>query len=325
MINKVDPQNQIRLNKEIVSKLVSPYGLDLISFEEVASAGVKNTSAFLNTNRGRFVLKVYRRNNKKLREISQEILFANFLREHGIPIPQTLSNPKGEFVCQKKIDNLTWTYILMEFVEGEYLEHDQYDLMPLMAKYQALMHGVTHVFKMTGKVRTLADEINDFVRYDRNAEEFLKENHYYPRIRELISSTILYLRNNFNEIRHLPSGLVHMDYESDNILVDKKKITAILDFDDLSYHPFVADIGISLWWWLFMNRDKDCKSLIVKYLKEYQKYRKLSAEEIGFLPLFIQMRNINVLMYDLSSKRSKKEWKELLDFSEVLTMIKTLV
>jgi homoserine kinase type II len=322
MINRVDSQNQIKLNKEIVGKLVSLYNLDLISFKEVNSAGVKNTSAFLNTSKGRFVLKVYRRNNKKLREISQEIVFANFLREHGIPIPQILSNDKGKFVCQKKIDNATWTYIVMEFIEGEYLDHNQYGLMPSMAKYQALMHKATCEFEKTGKTRTLKDEIIDFVRYNKNAEKFLKKNCFYLEIRKLISNAILCLRSNFNEISYLPSGLVHMDYESDNILVNKKKITAILDFDDLSYHPFVADIGISLWWWLFMNKDTDCKVLINKYLKEYQKYRKLSKKEIEYLPLFIQMRNINVLMYDLTSKRSKKEWGELLDFGEALTMIK---
>jgi homoserine kinase type II len=319
MINRVDPQNQIELNKEIVGKLVNLYSLDLVSFKEVSSAGVKNTSAFLNTNKGRLVLKVYRRNNKKLGEISQEIVFANFLREHGIPIPKILSNDKGKFVCQKKIDNTTWTYILMEFIEGEYLNHDQYGFMSSMAKYQALMHKATCEFERTGKVRTLKDEIKDFVRYDKNAQKFLKNKCFYLEIRKLISDTILHLRSNFNEIGHLPSGLVHMDYESDNILVNKKRITAILDFDDLSYHPFVADIGISLWWWLFMNKDKDCKVLINKYLKEYQKHRKLSKKEIEYLPLFIQMRNINVLMYDLSSKRSKKEWRELLDFGVILS------
>lgn len=322
MINKVDPQNQIKLNKEIVRKLVSSYNLDLISFKEVNSAGVKNTTAFLNTSKGSLVLKVYRRNNKKLREISQEIVFANFLREYGIPIPQILSNSKGKFVCQKKIDNLTWTYILMECIEGEYLDHNQYGFMSLMAKYQALMHKATCEFKTIGKVRTLKDEISDFVRYEGNAEKFLKKNYFYLEIRKLISNTIFDLRSNFNEISLLPSGLVHMDYESDNILVNKKKITAILDFDDLSYHPFIADMGVSLWWWLFMNRDKNCKVLINKYLKEYQKYRKLSKKEIEYLPLFIQTRNINVLMYDLTNKRSKKEWKELLDFGEALTMIK---
>lgn len=316
MVLRVDPQNQIKIDKDIVTNLLSLYDFDLISFKEVSSAGVKNVCVFLDTNKGLFVLKVYRNNNKKLKEISQEISFADFMRESSIPIPRVLLNNKGKFVSQKRIDGVVWTYVLMDFAKGEYLNHDQYGFMSSMAKYQALMHKTTGGFKIVGKTRTLKNEIDDFVCYDKKAEEFLKENWFYLRIRKVINNTIFILKNNLGEIKNLPSGLVHMDYESDNILVNKNRITAILDFDDLSYHPFVADIGISLWWWLFMNKDKDCKALLNKYLKEYQKHNKLSKKEIEYLPLFIQMRNIHVLMYDLNYKKSKKEWKELLDFHD---------
>jgi len=59
-----------------------------------------------------------------------------------------------------------------------------------------------------------------------------------------------------------------------------------------------------------------------KYLKEYQFCRKLSRKEIKYLPLFIRIRNINVMMYDLNNKKSQKEWRGLLDFGEILSILK---
>ena len=321
MITRIDPQNQIKLNHKIVSEMLGLYDLRLISFKEINSAGVKNISAFLNANKGRLVLKVYRRNNKKLREISQEMRFTDFLKSRGIPIPQVLSNSEGKLVSQIKINKIVWTFILMEFVEGKYLGHNQYDLMPAMAKYQPLMHKASSKFKKAEKFDTLKDAIDTFVIYDKKAEKFLKSNPLYLEIRKAISQVILDLKNNFNEISDLPSGLVNMDYESDNILVNKNKITAILDFDDLSYQPFIADIGVSLWWWLYMNKEKDFKALFNKYLKEYQKHRKLSKKEIEFLPLFIRTRNITVMMYDLNNKKSQREWKKLLDFDVMVSEV----
>lgn len=321
MIVRVDPQNQIKLNHKIVERLLKSYDLRLISFEEVESAGVKNISAFLHTDKGIFVLKVYRRNNKKPREISQEMRFTDFLRGHGAPIPQVLSNSKGELISRAKIDGLVWTYILMEFIEGGYLDHRQYDLMPAMAKYQALMHNASYKFEKAEKFDTLKNSLDNFVSYDKKAEKHLKSNPLYSEIRKMISRVILDLENNFDEISDLSSGLANMDYESDNILVHKNKITAILDFDDLSYQPFIADIGISLWWWLFMNKAKDSGALLDKYVKGYRKHRNLSKKELEFLPLFIRTRNVTVAMYDLGDEKSQKEWKKLLDFDALLKRI----
>jgi len=67
------------------------------------------------------------------------------------------------------------------------------------------------------------------------------------------------IKNNADEISCLPLGLVHLDYDSDNILIKGNKIAAILDFDDLSSQPFIADLGNSLWWWLFTSNNKDLR------------------------------------------------------------------
>lgn len=319
MIGKINPENQIQLNFKTIIRLLNFYDLIPVDFKEIKT-GVENTSIFLKTNKGKFVLRVYRRNNKTMGEIAQEVEFMNFLRNQGIPTPQIMLNLKGKLISQIKINKVAWNFILMEFVDGKHLISDQHSIIAEVSKYQALIHKAAGKFKKVEKSKNLKDRINEFTVQNKKAEKFLKNNYLWPDIRKIIIQTAQDAKRNFDEINSLPSGLVHLDYDSDNILTKRNKVMAILDFDDLSCQPFIMDLGNSLWWWLFTNKNNDLKLLYKKYLGGYQKYRRLSKKELLFLLLFIKMRNISIAIFDINhdEKKSLKEWKKVLDFDEAV-------
>lgn len=100
---------------------------------------------------------------------------------------------------------------------------------------------------------------------------------------------------NFDDILALPCGDVHLDYDSDNIIVENDKIKAILDFDDISNQPFILDTANSIWWWLFKNKKEDYEKILSNYFESYQKIRNITEKEYKFLNLFLRMRNLTLI------------------------------
>ncbi len=110
MIGKIDAQNQIILNQELVKKLLNFYNLNPVDFKEIKT-GVENISVLVKTDKEKFVVRVYRRNNKTLSEITQETECMIFLRNQDVPAPQVLLNAKGESISRTKIDKLFWVVL----------------------------------------------------------------------------------------------------------------------------------------------------------------------------------------------------------------------
>jgi Ser/Thr protein kinase RdoA (MazF antagonist) len=74
----------------------------------------------------------------------------------------------------------------------------------------------------------------------------------------------------------LPQGLCHLDYDKDNLLVDRhNRLSAVLDFNDLAFTPFVLDLSYTL---LDVEVCAD-SSLAEDYLSTYEQTRSLSKLE----------------------------------------------
>ena len=89
------------MEKSTIKKFLKDYQLNLLQFNPV-SAGVENESAFVDTNNGRFVLRVYNK-SKSRKEINLELAFMDFL-SNTMPIPRILRNSKGLLLSTKNIN-----------------------------------------------------------------------------------------------------------------------------------------------------------------------------------------------------------------------------
>jgi Ser/Thr protein kinase RdoA (MazF antagonist) len=90
--------------------------------------------------------------------------------------------------------------------------------------------------------------------------------------------------------RGLPSGLCHLDYGNDNILVKDGHIAAILDFDDLQYSPLIKCLAYTLWEVTFYNGPLAME----EYLLAYEILRKLSDEEKSLIKPCILFRHYTI-------------------------------
>jgi Ser/Thr protein kinase RdoA (MazF antagonist) len=88
-------------------------------------------------------------------------------------------------------------------------------------------------------------------------------------------------------------GLIHFDYELDNI-VWEGEIAGILDFDDCAYYWFAADIAFALRD-LFDDNSANFDPLngsFLKFIQGYRLERVIAQAEVDSIPLFMNLHNL---------------------------------
>ncbi len=106
------------------------------------------------------------------------------------------------------------------------------------------------------------------------------------------------------KFRKLPIAIVHKDIHAFNIIENKGRLAAILDFDDLFYGPVFTGLPYMLWDIYVKNNDWNH---IGYYIKEYEKTRKILPEEKRIMKDFLSLRNyvIGTVEYLVGGENSK--------------------
>lgn len=278
---KLAPQEQIKADKQTLSAIMQNYGLKVRSFS-VAGNGIENTTFITNTGSAKFALRVYRKNKKKTSNIAQELDFMLFLYNNGLPVPQVFPNIQNKLITQHKKDGTLWSCILMQLMPGSHSGIYSSKLIKDLAATQATMHklGIAYAKKHSPSNKVSA-KIAD--------KEFLPKINLNkiknPKFRQFLERDKRYA---LQLDKSLPHGFNHNDYDNENTLAINQRLSAILDFDDLSYSPVVLCLGYTLWDVYFESQN--IKKMFL-YLQEYQKTRKLSRKELSSLKAVMQFRN----------------------------------
>jgi len=277
---KLEPTKQIKLSKKVLQEILQNYNLALHSYKE-ASSGIENTTALVVTNKGKFAVRIYQKNKKKISTIQLELEFMNYLAKYDLPVPKVINNAKGQLITQHKDTKATWQCICMELMPGAHIAKYTPQLIKELAATQAKIHKLGIVFAKNRKVNPttirLADKeflpkINLSKIKNREIKEFLLRD----------KSFIVKLDDK------LPRGFNHNDFDHGNILVKNNKLSAVLDFDDLSYAPMAMCLGYTLWAVLFETQSF---GQVRQYVKEYSKVRKLNQLELKSLRNIILFRH----------------------------------
>lgn len=101
-----------------------------------------------------------------------------------------------------------------------------------------------------------------------------------------------------HQLRQLPMtgdtvGLIHYDFELDNLLWDGEQV-GIIDFDDSAVYPFVADIALALSDLFDDNPERvDFQHEVFQhFIAGYRAARPFSQAELHLIPLFMRVQNL---------------------------------
>jgi len=212
------------------NELLDLAGLSEVQKIEPLKGGWANSNYVLSLkDDSKIVLKVW--DDRPSEEVHLVLKTTAWIGEHGIPTPVPIKFQNGEYMVLK--NGFSW--ILMPFVEGEWLTTD-YDSLFALGKVQAELHEIPFPeniheafsmgFDLWEKIFEHADKKDfdsDFIEMLRREMAVLK-----PKI-----------------IVDLPQGILHGDLFPDNVLGSNGVISGVLDFEEVCLGPKVFDLVMS--------------------------------------------------------------------------------
>lgn len=302
---KLEQDKQYVPTDDTLKDILSQYGLNYIS-SKLATSGIENTTIIIDTQTGKYVLRVYRQDKKSTEEILTELEFTQYLQIHGIKVADVLKNLDNRLVTSYRHDGVNWQMILMRFVDGVHAAKYSGKLIDDIATTQARMHQLSADYKSTNTNEITHLVESYFIRQidvakisDIDLRQFVRRAEEYR----------------LDLDKSLPKGLCHLDYDNDNILSDGDRLAVVLDFDDLAIAPFVVCLGYTMWHVLYT----DSVEVMKLYLKIYEQTRGLSPLEKDYLYRVILFRH-----YVISSLKILNGHTDDIDIAKYLSLENTI-
>ncbi len=304
---KARPDGQITVSDETLQKLLAQYEIPEFQYE-VFNLGIENTSIKIITKDKNYVLRIYSFQNKRDEEIELEINFQDYLRQNEIPIPILYKNIQGKELSHLDMGGRKWQYILMEFIEGEHSSEYTSNLQDQLAKLQAKMHllGIefakrsNNILRKIGPVNRPTSSNIVLFESDPEIAKFMQEAEQYS----------------FEINPNLPHGYNHLDLDfGGNIITNKNKILAILDFDDLTYSPCALCLGVTLWHIFYKTEDWN---KLRRYINQYEIVRTLNESELATLIEEMLYRNYTVGLVKYTVDKDIETVKRIIKIGELI-------
>lgn len=293
-------KNNDQLNLELE---LSKYFRDAqVTAARVVSQGRENTSFIAEGNFGRVVLRIWSKSHAYIgprlpRDITAELSFMQFCRDHGIPTPRIYPSLAGN-LSESLPDGRR--YLLLEYISGRSPSDFTPAMISQVATTMAKMHLIVADFDFTsgrswpGSVIDMANErFTKFIELDLDPEDA-------RRIATIEIHTALKRNLVETNLSKLPQGVIHGDIIWDNMKFQNNKLSGIFDFDDCRVSYFLEDIVKSL---LFdFQAPERCLfgtsgENVEHFISAYETLRSLTKLERSFLPTFFSAR----ILYQLTS------------------------
>ncbi|MBM6618673.1 phosphotransferase enzyme family protein [Bacillus suaedaesalsae] len=217
-------------------------------------------------------------NERTLEQLESEITLINEISEHHLRVAKPIISKNNHYI--EKVDTKLGVFYatLFEGLEGEQLEIENLNSEQYYTWGCAL-----------GKLHEVSKQLNaENVRKRQSWKEhaeFIKS--------QVDKELIVEIEILMVELEALPTtkdnfGLIHFDFELDNLYWNNGKIS-ILDFDDASYYWYVADIAYAL---------RDLEDLYGEtfeaFMSGYISQTSVDEEVLSKLPLFIRFHELYI-------------------------------
>jgi len=253
-----------KITPEAAQDIAKSFGLSHVTWLSPILHGTQNSNYWLTTTEGEFVLTL-------VEELDRTVLanifeFCDYLNQKGIPCLVPLKNKTGDIVAEFQ----TKPVMIIQKLLGAQLDSPLVSHAEKVGGLLADLHQ--HAATYTGP--RLADSRGKHWRH-------VTQQHLTPYLTEqekkiLEKVTPLEMALNWES---LPTGMIHADLFTDNILWDDDHISGVLDFFFACEGAYLYDLAILLNDWCFSKqgefKPEHAEALLTAYLAK----RPLSAEE----------------------------------------------
>jgi homoserine kinase type II len=260
------------LDKRELAEIVEDYGLVRLIAANGIAAGSVNTMYLLETARGKHLLRVDEVKGEL--EVKRELDLLLFLRKHGFPCPQPLTDRKGRHYREAGGKCLS----VYRWYDGHVLRPDRVAAAQLenIGRVLADLHTIGKSYKKGIENRFSYDRVADLYGEVRG-----RLPAYFKKIVRTLDDEVDYLQNYLES--KLPKGIIHGDLFHDNLIVRGEKVVAVLDFEAASRGKFIFDLATAVNALCFHDEHYDLKRF-ESLITGYESVRALSLAEWDAFP-----------------------------------------
>ncbi|MVX64563.1 phosphotransferase [Clostridium chromiireducens] len=289
-------------NKDLVHMLLNNWENDNEDFNSLNYYRISSNAVYWCKNKGNtFFLRFVPAEEKSKESILAELDFLRFLRNSGYPAVDTILSKTGN---ELEVTNTPWgIYYAVAFKEvcGKPL-----DEMPLT---QDIIFGwgkaLGKLHKLSSEYIPLNNKRNDWKKTMDWVEEVLSN---FPD--EIAAKSELSMLKDY--LLKLPTtkdnfGIIHYDFESDNVFYDEiTKTYSPIDFDDAIYHWYSLDIAQTLDSIEDEIPEEQVASATNQFINGYRSEYHVSDDMLKLLPIF--KRYINLYGYVRVLRSIEEKW-----------------
>ena len=234
---------QFMTEKEL---LIDIYGLINPTIEPLR-LGIDNDVYIIQSeNKGKTILRL---GNRGIGEaVKFEVALIKHLIEDNVLVPKHIGTNDGrDYIV---LPNQT-TISMLSFVEGSSfeVEADNKPSLDMVFKGSAelgKMHASTANFKLdtAGRRTIFTEHERALAKKDLISNNFEGGQKFVDELEEYLS---------WAKSVQSPNGIVHNDFDPENIMFDGNQVSAIIDFEWASAGPFIKDVGQALSLWSFRH------------------------------------------------------------------------
>lgn len=288
--------------EELLTDVTNSYGLGVfISFEPMI-LGMEDLNLKLLTTKGKYFVKIFNEKRDNV-ECLRLVNIVKMCTDNGVAHPEFLKRDVG-YIFRNQYEQFNIRLAVFEFIEGKTF----FDLKrnPTTAELKEIIKMAATVNKIDYKTADLYDPwatVNFPAEY-KKARKYVDDNE--KRIFDNLLAQFEKV-----DIKSLRHSLVHGDLIGTNIIKGKEKIYFV-DFSSANFYPRIVELAVLMSDIMF---DPTGKISVQKYFdlltSEYQKYIKLTKEDLASLPLFIKLaHSMNYLGAILEKNVGKNKTEE---------------
>lgn len=289
-------------NKDLAEMILGNWEHDKDDPDFLKYYRISSNAVYWCKNKGnRFFLRFTPAEEKSRESILGELEFLAYLRDKGYPAVQTILSKEGN---ELETVNTPWgTYHAAAFkkASGSQLSEMQLtdELIYGAGKALGKLHSLSSEYKPIKNVRNdwrknmdwMEDALSDF------PDEVSAKNEL-SMLKDYLSK-LPCTKENF--------GLVHYDFETDNVFYDEvTKHYNVIDFDDSMYHWYAMDIEQSLDTITEDMNEEQAKHAASEFIKGYRFEYSVSESMLNLLPVF--RRYADLYGYVRITRSMKEKW-----------------
>lgn len=243
-----------------------------------------NDTYLIESDRKKFILRIYKHNWRTIESIETEIKYIHFLSKSGVSVSYPIQDLSKNFIQSIKAFEGIRYAVLFSFAEGEQKRK--------LTIEQAYLLGIE-----IGKIHKLSENRtfgNPAQNYDIKNQfkitlktlkpiltHHIEQYEYINRLQIEFVNKIYSVDNS-----QLAKGICHGDLQAENFHIDSMNQFTFFDFDFFGSGYLIYDIGVFIW---YDHKNKP-KEIIDSFLKGYQTQRTLTKDELELLPYFSTLR-----------------------------------